>query len=148
MPPLRRRIEDLPHLVEIFLSEIARKNRAIGKKPAPEALDLLCRYAWPGNVRELKNLLDRLSIMVEGEVITARDIPFPIHAADVCEPADNMDLSLFAIPRLKDAQKAFEEEFIRRKLIENHQDVAETARAVGVGQSTIKSYLKQIHRTV
>lgn len=138
VPPLRQRIEDLPQLVDIFLSEIARQNRALVKKVAPEALDMLSRYTWPGNVRELKNLLERLSIMVEGETITARNIPSPIHSPATCVPGDARESSLFSIPRLKDAQNAFEDEYIRRKLIEYNQDVAETARAIGVGQSTVK----------
>ena len=89
----------------------------------------------------MKNLLERLSIMVEGETITARDIPYPIQSPDRCASCDDMESSLFAIPRLKDALKVFEGEYIRRKLIEYNQDVAETARAIGVGQGMVKSHL-------
>lgn len=147
VPPLRQRIEDLPILVELFLGECARQNHSTGKTLSPEALELLAGYAWPGNVRELKNLLERLSIMVDGPVIQAGDISFPINSAAKggCkgEPAES---SLFSYSRLKDAQKAFEEEFIRRKLIQYHQDVAETAKAIGVGQGQIRSYLKQVQK--
>ncbi len=79
VPPLRKRIEDLPILVDLFLGEFARQNHCAGKTLTPAALDLLAAYSWPGNVRELKNLLERLSIMVEGETIAEKDIPFPIN---------------------------------------------------------------------
>jgi two-component system nitrogen regulation response regulator NtrX len=146
VPPLRQRIDDLPLLADIFLAEIARQNHSVRKTLSHQVIDLLCTYSWPGNVRELKNLLERLSIMVEGEMITEKDIPLPIHSGEKDENATRMETSLFSISRLKEAQKAFEDEFIRRKLLQNNQDVAETARAIGVGQNHIRNYLKQAQK--
>jgi two-component system nitrogen regulation response regulator NtrX len=146
VPALRQRIEDLPLLADLFLGEFARQNHCPGKTLAPAALDLLCAYSWPGNVRELKNLLERLSIMVDGDMITERDIPFPINSGRKNEEPAQSEPPLFSIRRLKDAQKAFEDEFIKRKLIQNNQDIAVTAKAIGVGQSRIKNYLKQVQK--
>ena len=75
VPPLAGTAEDIPELVSTFLKQIADKNRTATKKMAPEALKMLEHCTWPGNVRELKNLLDRLSINVEQETITADHIP-------------------------------------------------------------------------
>ncbi len=144
VPSLRQRIEDLPLLADLFLGEFARQNHCAGKTLTPAALDLLSNYSWPGNVRELKNLLERLSIMVDGEMIHDKDIPFPINSGERNVNASRSESPLFSILRFKDAQKAFEDEFIKRKLIQNHQDIAETARAIGVGQSQIRNYLKQV----
>ncbi|MFH0995631.1 MAG: sigma-54 dependent transcriptional regulator [Pseudomonadota bacterium] len=146
VPPLRQRIEDLPFLADLFLSEFARQNHCSGKTLTPAALDLLAAYSWPGNVRELKNLIERLSIMVDGEVINETEIPFPINSGEKNERAAQMESPLFSLSRLKDAQKAFEDEFIKRKLIQNSQDIAATARAIGVGQSHIRNYLKQVQK--
>jgi two-component system, NtrC family, nitrogen regulation response regulator NtrX len=146
VPPLRQRIEDLPLLTDLFLGEFARQNHCIGKTLTPAALDLLGDYSWPGNVRELKNLLERLSIMVDGEFINEKEIPFPINSGGKNENAAQLEFPLFSLSRLKDAQKAFEDEFIRRKLIQNYQDIAATARAIGVGQSHIRNYLKQVQK--
>ena len=146
MPPLRQRIEDLPLLADLFLGEFARQNHCAGKTLTPAALDLLGTYSWPGNVRELKNLLERLSIMVDGEMIREKDIPFPINSGEKTEKSDQQDSPLFSITWLKDAQKAFEDEFIKRKLIQNKQDIAATARAIGVGQSHIRNFLKQVQK--
>jgi two-component system, NtrC family, nitrogen regulation response regulator NtrX len=146
VPPLRQRIEDLPLLADLFLGEFARQNHCAGKTLTPAALDLLSAYSWPGNVRELKNLLERLSIMVDGEIIHEKDIPSPINSGEKNEKSDQGESSLFSISRLKDAQKAFEDEFIKRKLNQNNQDIAATARAIGVGQSHIRNYLKQVQK--
>jgi len=146
VPPLRQRIEDLPLLADLFLSEFARQNHCAEKTLTPAALDLFVAYSWPGNVRELKNLLERLSIMVEGVMINEKDIPFPINSGEKNEKAAQLESPLFSLSRLKDAQKAFEDEFIKRKLIQNNQDIAETARAIGVGQSHIRNYLKQVQK--
>jgi two-component system nitrogen regulation response regulator NtrX len=146
VPPLRRRIEDIPLLADLFLGEFARQNHCTEKTLTPESLELLGAYSWPGNVRELKNLLERLSIMVDGKIINEKDIPFPINSGDKNEKTVQLESPLFSISRLKEAQKAFEDEFIKRKLILNNQDIAATARAIGVGQSHIRNYLKQFQK--
>ena len=74
IPPLRRRKEDLPGLVDHFIDLFNRKH---GKKisgVSPDALRLLSGYSWPGNVRELKNMLQQAVIMSEGREITPREI--------------------------------------------------------------------------
>jgi two-component system nitrogen regulation response regulator NtrX len=75
VPPLRERIADIPALVETFLKEFSEQNQTKSKTIAPRALECLMQYSWPGNVRELKNLVERLSIMVEKKVIEESDIP-------------------------------------------------------------------------
>jgi len=66
MPPLRRRREDIPLLVEHFLAPFARAGKALTF--SREALERLVAYDWPGNIRELRNLIERLQILKEGEV--------------------------------------------------------------------------------
>ncbi len=79
-------------------------------------------------------------------MIHEKDIPFPINSGEKNEKSVQRESPLFSISRLKDAQKAFEDEFIKRKLIQNNQDIAATARAIGVGQSHIRNYLKQVQK--
>ncbi len=73
LPPLRERREDVPELVEHFLT-----TRQIGPARyhlAPGALEVLRRYDWPGNVRELANVLERAQILAEDHAITRDDLP-------------------------------------------------------------------------
>ncbi len=141
--PLRERSQDIPFLVESFLEESAKQTRSTRKQMTPAALDLLRRYVWPGNVRELKNLIERLAIMVEKEIIDAADLPSPYNP-DITGDAEVAVEALFESDSLKDAKKNFEKEFIQRKLKQNENNVTQTARQIGVQRSYLHRKLKQI----
>ncbi len=80
VPPLRERTEDIPVLVEHFLDRCAKDNQLPPKRVSPEALRVLMRYQWPGNVRELENVIERATILCEGEWISPDDLPDPLCA--------------------------------------------------------------------
>ncbi len=138
-PPLRERVEDIPELVNAFFSKIAEDTRSSPKTMAQEAIEALQRYNWPGNVRELKNLVERLDIMTEKQTIDVADIPPPYNPQKTEASAKTTPESLFETNNLKTAEKAFQEEFIRRKLVENHLDVASTAKQTGASKSQVKN---------
>jgi DNA-binding NtrC family response regulator len=73
-PPLRRRKEDIPALVQHFLSA-GRAYMNITKNIDAEAMESLCKYEWPGNIRELQNTCERLQVLSEGHTIMLNDIP-------------------------------------------------------------------------
>ena len=74
VPPLRHRSEDIPLLIDTFLVESEKNNRQKRKTFSSEAVQLMCVYPWPGNVRELKNFVERLTLMVDKEVIDEHDV--------------------------------------------------------------------------
>jgi DNA-binding NtrC family response regulator len=67
LPALRERKEDIPALVEHFLSK--RKTVHTFRTIIPEGMKLLMQYSWPGNIRELENLIERLQVVSDGETI-------------------------------------------------------------------------------
>jgi two-component system response regulator PilR (NtrC family) len=71
IPPLRERQEDIPLLLEHFLS----KYSVSPKRLSGEALDLLMDYPWKGNVRELENMVERIVLLCDGQVIMPDDLP-------------------------------------------------------------------------
>ena len=73
LPPLRERREDIPELVDHFLT--SRKLGPTRYHIEPEALEALARYDWPGNVRELANVIERAQILAEDHLITVDDLP-------------------------------------------------------------------------
>lgn len=76
LPPLRDRRDDIPHLVDYFLTRFARAA-GVEKPPlAADALESLINYAWPGNVRELEHLVQRLVIFGGGYTIQRNDLPW------------------------------------------------------------------------
>lgn len=75
LPPLRKRKEDIPSLVDYYTKYYnQRLNKSIGGVSA-EVLQTLMSYDWPGNVRELKNIIEYLANIVEGEEVTLSDLP-------------------------------------------------------------------------
>ena len=80
VPPLRERPQDVPLLVDHFISRL----RGVLGKPlgsiSDDALELLMNYRWPGNVRELENVVELAAILSDGERSTAREIPESVKA--------------------------------------------------------------------
>ena len=74
MPPLRKRIEDLPMLVKDFVAQNVSGGRA-KVQLAPRTLAALALHSWTGNVRELANLIERLSIVAAGRTVELEDLP-------------------------------------------------------------------------
>jgi len=79
LPPLRKRVEDIPLLIDQFVHEFSKKRKREPLKFSPDAMDCLMRYRWPGNVRELENLIERLTILVSGDTVTVSDLPEKFH---------------------------------------------------------------------
>ncbi|MBI5548739.1 MAG: sigma 54-interacting transcriptional regulator [Deltaproteobacteria bacterium] len=69
LPPLRDRSDDLPELVEHFLTRFALERHEEKKVLSPEALELLASYSWPGNIRELENVISSASIFATSRTI-------------------------------------------------------------------------------
>jgi DNA-binding NtrC family response regulator len=75
LPPLRERREDIPLLVQAFLTEFNRTNAKGIRAVDQEAMYLMERYPWPGNIRELRNVIERATILAESEFIEPRHLP-------------------------------------------------------------------------
>jgi two-component system, NtrC family, response regulator AtoC len=80
-PPLRERREDIPLLIEHFMSRNNTRLRSNIAGIDSEARRLLFEYAWPGNVRELENTIERAMVLAEGDHIVASDLPERIREA-------------------------------------------------------------------
>lgn len=81
VPPLRERKEDLPALVEHFLSRLSPAGVQGPRSISPEALALLVDYQWPGNVRELQNVIERMLIRARHEAVGVEDVPQEIRSS-------------------------------------------------------------------
>jgi DNA-binding NtrC family response regulator len=78
IPPLRERREDIPLLARHFVEKYSRTLNKPVKGFSKEALRILTDYHWPGNVRELKNIIERVVLLSDGEIIASSDIPSEI----------------------------------------------------------------------
>jgi DNA-binding NtrC family response regulator len=78
LPGLRERRADIPLLVQTFLNEFNTRNNKAVRAVDQEAMYLLERYPWPGNIRELRNVIERATILAEGDFIEAKHLPSPV----------------------------------------------------------------------
>lgn len=142
VPPLRERKEDLPELIETFFAKFATQFHGRKKGITPEAMAMLCRYSWPGNVRELKNLVERLVTLVKEEVIDVPHIPAPYRETGGSHKKSE-NKTCFSMETFQEAQKAFEREYISKKLKAHNNDIRETAEKIGVPADHLKAFLKR-----
>ncbi len=169
LPPLRRRPDDIPLLVEHFLDRAneRRRERALGPMQiSPEAMKTLMERQWPGNIRELKNVVERATSLGEGPVLTRRDLmlggdssPFgggfgaPWGAAPtVTEPAPaagpgDLVFGVDIDESFKDAKQQlldmFEAIYLGR-LVERHQgNISQSAKAAGLTRYHLRELLKK-----
>lgn len=75
LPPLRRRQDDIPRLVNHFVRELTHRLDRSFPGISEQAIDLLVRYEWPGNVRELRNLIESMVVLAPRQPIGPDDIP-------------------------------------------------------------------------
>lgn len=75
VPPLRERKTDIPLLSDYFLGRLADRFQEKKKAFSDEAMTYLMNYSWPGNIRELENMMERLTVMVEDDIISPEDLP-------------------------------------------------------------------------
>jgi two-component system nitrogen regulation response regulator NtrX len=138
VPPLRNRTEDIPLLIETFLSEFVQEGDCGQKSMTPEAIEHLKAYQWPGNVRELKNLVERLAIMIQSDVIGEDDIPLSYRH----QKAITSDMEFLREDSLKEAKREFEKAYIQQKLAENNNNISQTADSIGIERSHLYKKIK------
>lgn len=108
VPPLRRRREDIPLLVDHFVAKCSKNMGIEPKRFSMEAMRLLEGYDWPGNVRELENLVERVLALSEGPSIAAEDLPSQVKHPTSREaghyelPEEGMDLEAWLEERRRD----------------------------------------------
>jgi two-component system nitrogen regulation response regulator NtrX len=134
VPALRDREEDVPLLAEHFMAELSREYGRRPKTLDASAVGVLRRSVWPGNVRELRNVIERLMIMVSGDVISAQHVSF-LESAQVEQPdayaVNGQVLSLH------DARERFERDYILRTLATQQGNISRTADVLGVERSNL-----------
>ncbi|HEY7476566.1 MAG TPA: sigma-54 dependent transcriptional regulator [Vicinamibacterales bacterium] len=131
VPPLREREDDVVRLADHFAAEFAREYGRRQKSFAPDAIELLRAYRWPGNVRELRNTVERLMIMVPGDVIAASDLAFLEISSDTAASTPAPVGPLF------EARDAWERDYILSALNAFEGNISRTADALGIERSNL-----------
>jgi two-component system nitrogen regulation response regulator NtrX len=139
VPPLRERGEDVVRLAEHFVAEFTQEYGRRFKTFSAEALAMIRSYAWPGNVRELRNVIERLVIMVPGEVIGAGDLSFLMPATAATPVRQGA-----AVRPLFDARDAWERAYIADALTVFDGNISRTADALGLERSNLYKKMRAL----
>ena len=137
-PPLREKKEDIPILVEYFLKNYAEENNFKVKKFSKGAIDAMMKFPWKGNIRELKNIVERLIIMTEENVIEQKDLPEQVRGEVHVYLPDTKTTKT-----LKEFRELAEKDFILAKLEENDWNISQTAREIDTPRSNLYKKLEQ-----
>ena len=139
LPPLRDRRDDIPELVHKGLQHFGAVYGKLITKVDPDAMAMLLDYPWPGNVRELFNVLERIVVLAEGDVLESRHLPqewMQHRPLPTMLAKGNFNLA--------DASNQWEKEVIRRVLKENHYNKAAAAKKLGIPRTTLYYKLRQL----
>ncbi len=139
VPPLRERTEDIPLLVESFVSEFNERNGKAVRAVEPEAMRLLQRYAWPGNIRELRNVIERAVILSPGDFVEAEHLPADLSGPP---PPSVQSAGLTAGMTVEEAER----KLIELTLAHTRDNKTRAAEILGVTVKTLHNKLKRFRR--
>lgn len=141
IPPLRQRREDLPYLIDYFLTELTREMRIPFKSLSEQARAKLLAHSWPGNVRELRNVLERAINLAGGEEIHSEDLLLQ-SGGEVCPEPE--ELPVIRGEKVQVREWAPLEELVaelERSVLERarseYKSSREMGKALGVSHTTI-----------
>jgi DNA-binding NtrC family response regulator len=127
LPPLRERAEDVPLLLDHFLSIYARKYQRPGIRVAPTTLKKLEKYSWPGNVRELQHAVERAVIMSDGDVLQPAD--FFLSSA-VLSSGGGVTIDRFKLDEV-------EKTVVRKALAKHNGNISQAAKELGLTRAAL-----------
>ena len=137
VPPLRKRREDIPILVEYFVKRFAEKMAKRIRQIEKRTLDLCERYHWPGNIRELQNIVERSVILCSGDTFSI----------DEAWLSGQGSLRVGGSDPLPQTLHGHEKEMIESALAKSRGKVAGSrgaAAKLGIPPSTLESKIKQL----
>ena len=169
VPPLRERLEDIPALVQHFVSRFSRESNRRLARFLPPAIDALRQARWRGNIRELSNAVERLLIMSDSDVIDAEAVrqivrpdgprtaspPAPAAAGQTAATGGAADGAARVDPApppgsdpsppstLREFKESAERAFLVEKLREHGWNISKTAEVVDTPRSNLYKKLEQ-----
>ncbi len=145
VPSLAERRDDIPELIEYFVSQVASTSGLAPRRIGEDAIAVLQAHDWPGNVRELRNNIERLMILAGGDpnaIITADMLPEEI-GSNVPLPVNGGAEHLMSLP-LREAREIFEREYLLAQINRFGGNISRTAEFVGMERSALHRKLRAL----
>jgi two-component system nitrogen regulation response regulator GlnG len=162
LPPLRKRKEDIPALVEYFLKKSADEIKSERKDIEENAMDILNEYNWPGNIRQLENTCRYITVMAPSTSITIDDIPDEVKNIEMITngstqfngPDANIDWEVTLSDHIKSVlqdqkdltnlSKELEKILLQEALKASNGRRIDAAKILGLGRNTITRKIKDL----
>jgi DNA-binding NtrC family response regulator len=132
IPPLRNRIEDLAHLIDLLLKRLDREFQKGILSVHPQVIVALSQYEWPGNVRELENLLERAYILETTSALTPEGFPKELFERNGCAAVLPVDTRMPLAEARKTALEDFERHYIKELMARNRGRINASAFEAGI----------------
>ncbi len=132
IPPLRKRPEDIPVLLDFYLEKAIKKSKKKIKGFSPQVMSVLIHYSWPGNVRELIKTVNRAVALTDGEYIELDAIP------------DEIKEEIFPDEfTLKETEAILKKKTITKALTLNNWNISRTAQTLNISRRHLYRLLKR-----
>jgi DNA-binding NtrC family response regulator len=135
--PLRERKEDIPDLVNLFISRFAAESGKLIEGITPQAMQTLVNYYWPGNVRELQNIVERASALSKGPLLEASDIHIDVRPSKSGNGAPGF------LPEGMTLEQ-WEDEMVQEALRRANGNKSQAARLLGLSRNALRYRLSKI----
>jgi len=131
-PPLRERIDDLPHLVKMILNKMNKIHLKDIYNFHPLVMEAFQRYSWPGNIRELENLIERAYILESSSILTPESFPAGLFESEA-PSAMILTNSSLSLAEVRQKSMADIERCYLKTLLENNKGrIKDSAAAAGI----------------
>lgn len=134
IPPLRERLECIPHLVDYFLRQYGQIMNKKAARISDAGMDRILQHSWPGNVRELKNVIEYAVAMSDSKII---DESFILNGPNETSQKENV------LKPLKKAKQDFEKEYVKRMLCLTKGNVSQAAKFSGKYRADFYELIKK-----
>ncbi len=138
VPPLRERRSDLPVLVRHFLAKYSPTGNRVPRRLSAEAEKALMNYGWPGNVRQLESVIERATLMCEGDLIELQDLPYEIRQTD-----SERGVAGFKLPPEGTSLDEVERSLIHQAMQRTEGNITQAAKLLGISFRTLQYRLEK-----
>ena len=142
IPPLRNRKDDIPLLINHFIKNFNKNRVNKLKSISKSAMHYLCQYHWPGNIRELENMIERLCVLKEDEIVQDTDLPkkyLDYKSQNIHPSLDIPDSGL----DFNDTIKCFENDLILKALKKTRWNRNQAAKLLKLNRTTLLEKIKK-----
>ncbi|MBU1052840.1 MAG: sigma-54 dependent transcriptional regulator [Proteobacteria bacterium] len=143
VPSLKQRKSDIPLLINYFLKKFQKKEGHIISGFNPAAMDGMLAYNWQGNVRELENVIKRIVVLCDKQVVEFEDLPEHIQQAEISFPKGDTTPALDGVISFDTAVQDYERRLIMEALEKSDGVKAKAAKLLNIKRTTLVEKMKK-----